>query len=193
MKRICVFCGSKKGTNPEFAEAARAFGERLAARNFTLVYGGGNLGLMGVLADTVLELGGEVIGVIPSALEEREHAHLGLTELHVVESMHARKAMMSDIADAFVALPGGLGTLEELFEVWTWGQLGLHRKPVGLLNVGGFWDLLIGMIEYMCATDFVQRIHRDMLRVHSDPDVLLDTLASYEPPPVRQWIERDDR
>lgn len=192
MKRICVFCGSKNGSNPEFVAAARKFGERLAYRDHTLVYGGGNLGLMGAVADSVLESGGRVIGIIPSALEEREHAHRGLTELHVVESMHERKAMMADMADAFVALPGGLGTLEELFEVWTWGQLGLHRKPVGLLNVAGFWDLLIGMIEYMSASDFVQKIHRDMLRVHSDPDLLLDSLSDYEPPPIRRWIDQDE-
>lgn len=192
MKRICVFCGSKKGSDPGFEKAARLFGERLAHHRYTLVYGGGNLGLMGALADSVLDSGGEVIGVIPSALEEREHAHTGLTELHVVESMHERKAVMAEKADAFVALPGGLGTLEELFEVWTWGQLGLHRKPLGLLNVGGFWDLLIGMIEYMSARDFIQKIHRDMLRVHSDPDLLLESLATYEPPPVRRWIDADD-
>lgn len=192
MKRICVFCGSKNGSNPEFVTAAREFGERLAYRGHTLVYGGGNLGLMGALADSVMENGGKVVGIIPSALEQREHAHRGLTELHVVDSMHERKAMMAGMADAFVALPGGLGTLEELFEVWTWGQLGLHRKPVGLLNVAGFWDLLIGMIEYMSASDFVQKIHRDMLRVHSDPDLLLDSLAAYEPPPVRRWIDKDE-
>ncbi|MDX1583279.1 MAG: TIGR00730 family Rossman fold protein [Thermoanaerobaculia bacterium] len=192
MKKVCVFCGSKNGANPAFSDAARHFGERLAYRGHTLVYGGGNLGLMGTVADAVLSGGGEVIGVIPAALEEREHAHTGLTELHVVDSMHERKAMMADLSDAFVALPGGLGTLEELFEVWTWGQLGLHGKPVGLLNVEGFWDLLIGMIEYMCASDFVQDVHRDMLRVHSDPDLLFDSLETYDAPPVRQWIDRKE-
>ncbi len=192
MKRICVFCGSKNGSNPAFEAAARAFGERLAYRGYTLVYGGGNLGLMGALADSVLDNGGEVIGVIPTALVDHEHAHNGLTELHVVESMHERKAMMAEKSDAFVALPGGLGTLEELFEVWTWGQLGLHRKPVGLLNVAGFWDLLIGMVEYMSTSDFIQKMHRDMLRVQADPDLLLDALSSYEPPPTRRWIDEDD-
>lgn len=191
MQTICVFCGSRAGADPAFAGAARAFGSAIARSGRGLVYGGGHVGIMGVLADAVLSAGGRVTGVIPRPLQAKEIAHLQLTELRVVESMHERKAMMAELADAFVALPGGLGTLEEFFEIWTWVQLGLIRKPFGLLNVGGFFDPLLAFLDGVCAQGFLEREHREMLAVAAQPDALLERLASWRPPTVRKWIERD--
>jgi uncharacterized protein (TIGR00730 family) len=188
---LCVFCGSRAGADPAFADAARTLGRALAASGRTLVYGGGHVGLMGVLADSVLGAGGKVVGVIPRPLQAREVAHLRLTELRIVESMHERKATMAGLAGGFVALPGGLGTLEEFFEIWTWVQLGLIRKPFGLLNVAGFFDPLLAFLDDVCAQGFVEREHRDMLVVADEPDALLAGLASWSAPTVRRWIEPD--
>ncbi|MYZ48394.1 TIGR00730 family Rossman fold protein [Propylenella binzhouense] len=193
MRSVCVFCGSNFGAGEAYSEAARGMGRVLAARGLRLVYGGAKAGLMGVLADSALAAGGEVVGIIPAALVEREIAHPGLTELRTVASMHERKAAMSDLADAFVALPGGAGTLEELFEVWTWGQLGYHQKPVGLLNAAGFFDRLLAFFDHQAAERFMRPAHRDMLVVESDPDALLDRFARYQAPNVPKWIERDER
>jgi TIGR00730 family protein len=190
--RICVFLGSSSGTDPIHAHAARQFGALLAKRGHGLVYGGGSIGLMGIVADGACEAGGEVIGVIPEALRAREHDHQGLTALHVVSNMHERKAMMADLSDGFVALPGGIGTFEELFEAWTWAQLGYHAKPCGLLNVAGFYDAMSVFIDNVVAQGFLKPAHRDMLLVHNDPETLLDAIAHYEPPKTTQWIAKKD-
>ncbi|MGE3886041.1 MAG: TIGR00730 family Rossman fold protein [Vicinamibacterales bacterium] len=192
MRRICVFCGSSAGSNPAYAEAARAMGRELVARGMGLVYGGGHVGLMGVIADAVLEAGGEAIGVIPHALAAREIAHQRLTTLHVVASMHERKAMMADLADAFVAMPGGFGTYEELFEAITWTQLGLHKKPCGLLNVAGFFDPVVGFIDHAVAEKFIRPQHRAVLLVESEPARLLDALQAVTLPEVPKWIRPDE-
>jgi uncharacterized protein (TIGR00730 family) len=176
MRRICVFCGSKVGDRPVYAEAALRLGELLARRGLGLVYGAGNIGLMGVLADAALSRGGEVIGVIPRSLVDRELAHQGLTELYIVETMHQRKALMADLSDGFIALPGGFGTCDELFEILTWGQLGLHSKPVGLLNVDGFFDPLLAWLDHTVEEGFVKPIHRSALLTESDSARLLDRL-----------------
>ncbi len=176
MLSFCVFCGSNEGRNPAFASAARELGRAMAERNITLVYGGGNIGLMGILADTVLTGGGRVIGVIPGFLAEREVAHAGLTDMIVVDSMHERKARMAELSDAFIALPGGLGTLEELFEVWTWRQLGLHAKPCGLLNVSGFFDGLTAFLQHAVDERMLKAEHRAIPGVECEPRVLLDRL-----------------
>ncbi|MBI4912640.1 MAG: TIGR00730 family Rossman fold protein [Acidobacteria bacterium] len=188
MPRICVFCGSSSGSDPRFSEAAEAFGRLLARRGLGLVYGGGRVGLMGTLAQAALDQGGEVLGVIPRFMESREVAHPGLTHLEWVDSMHARKARMGTLADAFVALPGGWGTLDELFEVLTWAQLGLHAKPVALLNLAGFWDPLLAGLGHLVAAGFVRPAHRDLLRVHADPEALLDDLQNFRPSPLHsKW------
>ena len=190
MKRVCVFCGSNSGSQWAYQEAAQATGLALARRGMGLVYGGGRVGLMGVVADAVLREGGEVIGVIPEALVAKEAAHRGLTELRVVGSMHERKALMAELAEAFVALPGGFGTLEEFCEVLTWAQLGLHRKPCGLLNVKGFYDPLLSLFDHAVAEGFVRAPHRALVLEAQDPDSLLDLLATYQPPLVDKWIGR---
>ena len=177
---VTVFCGSRSGVDPVHAAAAREFAGELAERGLSLVYGAGNCGLMGVLADTALELGVEVVGVIPDFLVGIEVAHERLNELHVVRDMHERKALMAQRAAAFVALPGGLGTLEELFEVWTWAQLGLHSKPIGLLDVGGFWQGLLSQIDGMVDQGFVDASERARLRVENDPARLLDALDLFK-------------
>jgi uncharacterized protein (TIGR00730 family) len=187
---ICVFAGSSAGIRPTYADAARELGHLLASRHIGVVYGGAKVGLMGTLADAVLEAGGRVTGVIPQSLVEKEVAHDRLSALHVVASMHERKAMMSSLSDAFIALPGGLGTWEELFEVATWGQLGLHRKPCGLLNVHGYFDPLLTFIEHAVAERFVRREHAAILAVASTPVDLLDVLATWTPPDVAKWIAR---
>lgn len=192
MKRICVYCGSSPGGRPEFAEGARALGRVLVERDLQLVYGGGRVGLMGIVADAVLELGGQVIGVIPKVLATRELAHPGLSQMHVVGSMHQRKALMAELSDAFVAMPGGIGTFDELFEIWTWGQLGLHRKPCGLLNVHRFYDGLVRFLDHAAAEGFLQPLHRQMLIEAACPAELLDRLAEYQPPATRQWIHEED-
>ena len=193
MERICVFCGSSPGADPAYAEAAADLGRALAGRGLTLIYGGGHVGLMGVLADAVLAAGGRVTGVIPEALAAKELAHRGLTELRVVGSMHERKALMSELSDAFIALPGGIGTLEEWFEVWTWSQLGFQPKPCGMLNVAGYYDHLLAFLDHMTTERFLSPPHRSMAIVEERADRLLDRLASYQPPRAAKWIERAER
>ena len=190
LKRICVFAGSNSGARVEYVAAARELGRELAQRRLGLVYGGARVGLMGALADEALSGGGRVIGVMPEALVAKEIAHRGLSELRVVKSMHERKATMADLADGFVALPGGWGTMEEFFEVLTWGQLGLHRKPCGLLNIQGYFDRLLSFAEHCVDEGFVKREHRSMISVSSSANELLDGLAAYEAPVVKKWIDR---
>ena len=173
-KKICVFTGSRHGASPEYAAAAKQLGEELVTRGYGLVYGGGNVGLMNVIADTVLELAGEAVGVIPDSLVSREVAHLGLTELRVVGSMHERKALMAELSDGFIALPGGIGTMEEFFEVLSWAQLGVHEKPCGLLNVSGYYDSLIRFLDHAVRDDFVKPKHRALMLVEERPAMLLD-------------------
>jgi hypothetical protein len=188
MRSVCVFCGSSAGNDPRFAHSASEFGSLLAKEGITLVYGGGHVGLMGILADAALANGGKVIGVIPRALWDREVGHRNLTELHVVETMHERKAMMASLADAFVALPGGLGTLEEIFEVWTWAQLGIHDKPVGFLDVDGFYAPLLTFLDHGVGAGFVRAPHRAMAIVDGDGASLLQRMSEYQPPKVTKWI-----
>jgi uncharacterized protein (TIGR00730 family) len=176
MRRLCVFCGSSAGGQPIYADHARRLGTALAARSVGLVYGGGHIGLMGILADAVLGAGGEVIGVIPQALVDKELAHRGLTELRVVASMHERKALMADLADGFAALPGGFGTGDEFFEILSWAQLGLHAKPIGLLNVAGYFDALLAWLDHTVREGFVKPIHRRLLLEACEPERLLDLL-----------------
>lgn len=181
MKNICVFCGSSEGNNPAYKEAAIALGELLAAKDKCLVYGGGNVGLMGILADTVIKNGGEVIGVIPDFLMKREVGHLGLTELVVVKSMHERKQKMAELADGFIAMPGGFGTLEELAEIVTWIQLKLIDKPIALLNIAHYYNSLISQVETMLQNDFTSREHRAILNSAKNPEGVLEILESYKP------------
>lgn len=190
--RICVFLGSSTGRLPLYAETARAFGGLLARRGIGLVYGGGSIGLMGQVADGAAAAGGEVIGVIPEALRSREVDHDNLSALHVVSTMHERKAMMAELSDGFVALPGGIGTFEELFEVWTWSQLGYHAKPCGLLDINGFYSPMRAFIDHVVAEGFLREQHRDMLMVDNDPERLLDAMLSYIPQPGPHWIGRED-
>ena len=190
MRRVCVFAGSSDGANTEYHQAARQLGHALVERRIGVVYGGACVGLMGVIADAALAAGGDVIGVIPSALVAKEIAHRGLTELRVVASMHERKALMADLSDGFIALPGGWGTLDELFEVLTWGQLGLHHKPCGLLNVHGYFDRLLSFLDHTVEQGFVKREYRSMIAVADSPGALLDMLASYRPPRLDKWIDR---
>ena len=193
MRRICVFCGSSPGASPAYAEAARQLGRLLAQRGLGLVYGGGNVGLMGILADAVLAEGGEVTGVIPHSLVAREVGHQALTDLRIVDTMHERKALMADLADGFVALPGGIGTLDEWFEIWTWAQLGLHAKPCGLLNVQGYYSPLLAFLDRMVEERFLRDTHRAFVLVDTDPASLLDRMAAHAPPAVEKWIDRSDR
>lgn len=193
MKRICVFCGSNPGRLPAYRDAAVALGETLAARGIGLVYGGASVGLMAVVADTVLAAGGEAVGVIPQMLVEKELAHESLSELHVVDSMHTRKARMADLSDGFVALPGGVGTLEELFEIWTWAQLGSHAKPVGILDVDGFYGKLEAFLDHVVDEGFLRSGHRGMLLSSTEPGALLDAFAVYTPPVVHKWVEKAER
>ncbi len=186
--RVCVFCGSNPGRRPEYRAAAMAFGTMLAREGIGLVYGGASVGLMGAVADAALAAGGEVTGVIPQMLADKELAHRGLTRLRVVGSMHARKAMMAELADAFVALPGGAGTLEEIFEVWTWAQLGEHAKPCGLLNVAGFYDPLLAFLDHAAGESFMKPQHRAMLLDAATPEAMLAALRGYVAPVVGKWI-----
>ena len=185
-----MFCGSSPGARPAYGAAAAALGRALASQQRTLVYGGGNVGLMGTIADATLAAGGRVVGVIPRHLVAREVAHAGLTDLRTVDSMHARKQLMADLAGTFMLLPGGLGSLEEFFEIWTWGQLGLHRKPYGLLNVDGYFDPLLAFLDHAVAERFVRVEHRDLLLVDDDPARLLARLDALEPAPLPKWIDR---
>lgn len=190
MNRVCVFAGSSAGVRAEYGVAAEQFGRALAERHIHLVYGGARVGLMGVLADAVLNAGGTVTGVIPSALVAKEIAHSGLTELRIVTSMHERKATMAELADAFVALPGGWGTWEEFFEVLTWAQLGLHQKPCGLLNVQGYFDPLLTFLSHSVSEGFLRAENASMISVADRSEVLLDLLESYQPRFVEKWIDR---
>jgi len=187
MKRICVFCGSTAGARSEYAEAARALATVLAERKLGIVYGGGNVGLMGVLADAALARGGEVIGVIPQKLVDKEVAHRGVTELLVVETMHERKALMNDLSDAFLALPGGFGTLDEFFEVLTWSQLGFHGKPCALLNVAGYYDGMLAMLDHAVTERFLRPAHRELVIADTDPLRLLQRLSAFVPAPKGKW------
>lgn len=187
---VCVFCGASTGTHPAYREAAVALGRALAERKLTLVYGGGAVGLMGIVADAALAAGGEVIGIIPQSLKDKEIGHSGLTRLEVVDGMHARKARMAELSDAFIALPGGLGTLEELFEVWTWGQLGYHGKPLGLLEVNGFYGQLTAFLDHIVGEGFVRAPHRDMLQVSESPQILLNALDAWQPSVQPKWAEQ---
>ncbi len=189
IRRLCVFCGSSVGREAGYRQLAEALARTLAGRGIGIVYGGAWVGLMGALADAALAAGGEVIGVIPRALIEREIGHEGLTELRIVDSMHERKALMAELADGFVALPGGVGTLEELFEIWTWAQLGLHAKPCALLDTNGFFDPLVAFLDHLVDTGFVRAAHRaSLLTVHS-PEELLAAFEAYRPPRVAKWLE----
>jgi uncharacterized protein (TIGR00730 family) len=194
MRTVCVFCGSAPGSDPVYATAATELGTELVRRGLALVYGGGRVGLMGAVATAVTAAGGTVVGVIPHALSAKEIAYAEATELVVVDTMHARKALMADRADAFVALPGGYGTCDELFEVLTWAQLGIHRKPVGILNVNGFFTPLLGWLDHVVGEGLLKPKHRELLLVSETVGDLLDQLAAYVPPaPVRKWVEPRER
>ncbi|HKP84463.1 MAG TPA: TIGR00730 family Rossman fold protein [Blastocatellia bacterium] len=192
MKRVCVYCGSSSGARPSYIEAARALGATLVRRGVGLVYGGAQVGLMGAVADTVLAGGGEVIGVMPEPLAAKEIAHAGLSDLRIVGSMHERKALMAELADAFIALPGGFGTLEEFCEIVTWVQLGLHRKPCGLLNVEGYYDGLLSFLDHAVAEGFIRPEYRSVVLTDSESDGLLEKFSKYEVPFLRKWIEREE-
>ncbi|WP_409313600.1 TIGR00730 family Rossman fold protein [Pseudomonas putida] len=190
VRSVCVFCGASMGANPAYREAAVALGQAIARRGLTLVYGGGAVGLMGVVADAAMAADGEVVGIIPQSLLDAEVGHKGLTRLEVVDGMHARKARMAELSDAFIALPGGLGTLEELFEVWTWGQLGYHAKPLGLLDVNGFYDKLGGFLDHIVEEGFVRPQHRAMLLLGQQPDELLEGMDSFVAPVAPKWVDK---
>lgn len=192
MKRICVFCGSANGTRASYVESAQAIGVVMAQRGIGLVYGGGHVGLMGVVADAVMNFGGEAIGVIPTALYQKEVGHNGLTELRIVTNMHERKAMMAELSDAFLALPGGFGTLEEFAEVLTWAQLGLHAKPFGLLNVEGYYDPLLTLFDHMVTEGFARKAHRALVMSDTDPARMVEKLITTQPPLMDKWIDEDD-
>lgn len=192
MRSICVFCGSSTGTRASYAAGAVALGAMLARRNVELVYGGADIGLMGIVADAVLAGGGRVAGVIPEALVARELAHAGLTRLHVVRSMHERKQMMSDLADGFIALPGGFGTLEELSEILTWAQLGIHAKPTGILNLDGYFDPLLSFFDRARDEGFLSEAHRRLVIEERDPDLLFARMASFVSAAAERVIDRDE-
>ena len=192
MNRVCVFCGSNRGGRAGYATETRELASALVAAGLSLVYGGGRVGLMGELANEVLRLGGQVTGVIPRALVEREVGHTGLTDLRVVETMHERKALMAELSDGFIALPGGLGTLEEIFEVWTWAQLGMHRKPVAFLNVGGYYESLVEFLDQATREGFVRRQHRAIAIIERDAGELISRMRAYTAPSLEKWIDRDE-
>jgi len=191
MKRLAVYCGSSFGASEAYKDGAIQLGKELAKRNITLVYGGSSNGLMGAVADTVLHEGGQVIGVIPKVLVDREISHTGLTELYTVDTMHERKAKMAELADGFVVLPGGTGTLEEFFEVFTWGQIGLHQKPCGLLNIEHYYDPLIHLFDHMIEQQFLQAKFRPMLLAEEKPDRLIERFYHYVAPPIKTWKQED--
>jgi uncharacterized protein (TIGR00730 family) len=192
VRRISVFCGSSLGHDPLYAAAAAALARELVSRGIGVVFGGGSIGLMGVLADHALAGGGSVIGVIPHGLAARELAHRGVLDMRVVPTMHARKALMAGLADGFVALPGGIGTLDELFEIVTWGQLGIHRKPIGVMNVAGYYDPLVTLLDHAVAGGFVTSENRGLVIVDEAPAALLDRMASHEPPPAPAWVTPEE-
>jgi uncharacterized protein (TIGR00730 family) len=189
MKNICVYCGASPGRLEAYADAARAMAQAMVERDLGLVYGGASIGIMGMVADAVLKLGGRAVGVIPEALARREVAHSGLTTLHITQSMHERKTLMAELSDGFVALPGGIGTFEEIFEVWTWAQLGIHDKPCGLLNVAGYYDALTSFLDHATQEQFLRPAHRALLIVEQEPGALLDRFASYKPPHLQKWLD----
>ena len=193
LRRVAVYCGSSPGNDERYAAATVDLAQAIVAAGCGLVYGGASVGLMGLVADTVLGAGGDVIGVMPGHLVAAEIAHPGLTELHEVPTMLERKTLMADLSDAFVALPGGYGTLDELFEVLTWSQLGIHAKPTGLLEVAGFWSGLTGFLDHATAEGFIKPAHRSMLLVDDDPARLLVRLQDWQPPTVTKWVDKDDR
>ena len=192
MRSLCIYCGSSSGDDPAYVDAARSTGAELARRGIEVIYGGAHVGLMGQVADAALAAGGRVIGVIPQQLVRKELAHRQLTALHITSSMHARKAKMAELAEGFLALPGGVGTLEEIFEIWTWAQLGLHGKPVGLLNVGGYFDHLVRFVDHATASGFVRPEQRGMLIVEPTIGALLTRFEAWVPPVVEKWIARDE-
>jgi uncharacterized protein (TIGR00730 family) len=190
MKRLCVYCGSRPGSQPDYTEAAENLARALVRRKIEVVYGGASVGTMGVLANTVLAEGGHVIGVIPQAIIDREVVHRGLSDLRVVTSMHERKVLMAELSDGFIALPGGLGTLDEVFEILTWGQLGLHQKPCGLLNIRDYYRGLIDFLDHAVAERFITDVHRAMLLVEEEPERLLEHFERYQVPAVATWVDR---
>jgi uncharacterized protein (TIGR00730 family) len=192
VQSLCVFCGSRQGLDPAYTKAARLLGTMLAEANIRLIFGGGHVGLMGVVSNAALEAGGDVIGVIPRSLVERELAHAGLTDLRIVGSMHERKALMSDLSEGFITLPGGTGTLEEFFEVLTWAQLGEHEKPCGLLNVAGYFDPLLSVFDHMVHKGFLSQSNRALVLVESEPERLLKRIESYQPPKTAKWIDQSE-
>lgn len=191
LRTVCVFCAASPGIDPIYCDRAAAMGRFLAESGRRLVYGGGRTGLMGALADSALAAGGEVVGIMPRHLVDREVAHTGLTELIVVVSMHERKALLSELSDGFLAMPGGLGTLEELFEVWTWGQLGLHRKPYGLFEVSGFFAPLLTFLDHAVTEGFIKAEYRELLVVESDPQALIGRMEAMQPPALPRWLDRE--
>ena len=193
MKRICVFCGSNKGAKPAYIEAAKSLGKVLVKKNIGLIYGGGKVGLMGVIADEVLAGGGEVIGVIPQSLVAREVAHQTVTQMHIVNSMHERKALMADLSDGFMALPGGMGPLDEFCEILTWAQLGIHQKPCGILNVENYFTPLLAMFDHAMREGFLRDTHRALVIEATEPETLLDLLAKHQPQHVEKWLDREKR
>lgn len=192
IRTVCVYCGSSPGAHPAYADAARQLGTLLAREGIGLVTGGGKVGLMGIVANAALEAGGEAVGIIPQALLEREVGHTDLTELVVVQTMHERKAIMATRADAVIALPGGLGTLEEITEMLTWAQLGIHSKPCGLLNVGGYYDALVSFLDHAVTERFIRKLHRQLLTIASSPEEMLAGLRAHTPSSVSKWMERSD-
>ncbi|MGR3294123.1 MAG: LOG family protein [Candidatus Scalindua sp.] len=190
MKRLCVYCGSSSGRQSDYARVARELARSMVNRNIDLVYGGASVGIMGEIANAVLEEGGEVIGIIPKGLFKKEVAHTGVTELREVDSMHERKTLMADLSDGFIALPGGFGTIEEIFEIITWSQLGMHRKPCGLLNVCHYYDKLIGFLDHAVSEQFIKSTHRSTIFIDECPDTLLDKFESYKAPETTKWLDR---
>jgi uncharacterized protein (TIGR00730 family) len=191
MQAVCLYLGSSPGARPEYEAVVRQLATLIARRGMTLVYGGGNVGLMGIAANAALEAGGKVIGIIPADIADKEVGHVGVTELQVVDSMHERKMRMAKLADGIIALPGGLGTLEELFEMLTWSQLGFHNKPIGLVNVAGYYDLLLSFLDHMVGERFVKQIHRDLLLTDDNPASLLDTMMAWQPTTANKWLDLD--
>lgn len=192
MKSITVFCGSNSGFRAEYAEAAKNLASHFVERNIRLVYGGGKVGLMGIIADEVMRLGGEVVGIIPDSLEQREVGHRSITELKVVGSMHERKALMAELADGFIAMPGGIGTFEEFFEILTWAQLGFHEKPCGILNVTGYYNGLLALCDHAVTEGFLRPVHRQLILEDTEAASLLDKMENFRPKPTEKWLDRDD-
>ena len=192
MKNITVFCGSNSGFRTDYAEAAQTLARLFVRQNIRLVYGGGNVGLMGIIADEVMRLGGEVVGIIPESLDKKEVGHRGVTELRVVGSMHERKAQMAELADGFIAMPGGIGTFEEFFEILTWAQLGFHEKPCAILNIAGYYDGLLALCDNAVKEGFLRPAHRQLILEDSNPEILLEKMSNLKPLPVEKWIDREE-